>query len=245
LGPAVFGWTAGALVLLGGLLVNGCRISKLLSSSNTAPRGGGVIVVVPSLVRDSAIAGSKDQRVTDVVVSNGGSWSATTADNWIKVSPASGGARATMRLALNPEDLSPGLHQGEVTLQERQDDAVRATVSVKFLIQQPILAVKPGKFDYRARTGSSVFRDTISITNEGDGPLVWTATTERHSGWLVFETDTTGTAPGALAIKATNQGLSFFGTYKETIIISSPGAKNSPREVEVTIRRKHDDSPTP
>lgn len=247
MGPVAIAFTAGTLVLLSGLLVNGCRISKLLSSSNTAPAngGGGVIVVVPSLVRDSAIAGTKDPRVTNLAVTNGGSWSATADDDWMHVTPTNGGARATVRLSLDPQDLPPGLHEGTITLQERHDEATRATVSVRFRIQQPILAVKPGKFDYRARTSSSVFRDTIAITNDGDGPLVWTATTERHSGWLVFESDTTGTAPSALAIKATNQGLSFFGTYKETIVISSVGAKNSPQTIEVTIRRRHGDSPTP
>jgi hypothetical protein len=254
MGPVVIAFTAGTLVLLSGLLINGCRISKLLSNSNTAPgsggSGGGVIVVVPSLVRDSAIVGAREPRVTNLAVTNGGSWSAIADEDWMDVTPTNGGPRATVRLSLDPRDLSAGVHEGQVTLQEQHDEEARATVSVRFLIQQPVLAVKPRKFDYSARSSSSVFRDTIAITNDGDGPLVWTATTERHSGWLVFESDTTGTAPSALAIKATNEGLSFFGTHKETIVISSPGAKNSPQEIEVTIRRRHgggndDDSPTP
>ena len=247
MGPVAIALAAGALVAFSGVAVNGCRISKLLSSSNTAPGsgsgggggGGGVIIVVPSLVRDSAIAGTNNMRVTDVAVSNGGSWGARTDDPWIHLSPASGGSRATLRLSLDPKDLSPGLHQGGVTLQEDHNEDTHATVLVSFLIQQPILATDPNDFNFRPSSNNSVFRDTIYVTNEGTGPLVWSVTTEHHAGWLTFESDTSGTAPSVIAIKATNAGLSYFGTYRETIIVSSPDAKGSPKKIEVTMRRKH------
>lgn len=253
-GPVVIALAAGSAVLLSGLLVNGCRISTLLSSPNSAAGAEeGIIIVVPSVVRDSAIAGTDSLRVTNLAVTNGGGWAATTGDDWIRVSPSSGGARATVRLSLDPKHLEPGMHRGSVSLQERENEDARATVSVNFLIQQPILKIDRDKFEYRARSGSSVFRDTISITNEGTGPLVWTATLDRNAGWLTFDNDPSGTAPSALAIRATNAGLSYFGTFRETIIISSPGAKNSPQRIEVSIRRRRggddddddDDSPTP
>ncbi|MGH7520127.1 MAG: BACON domain-containing protein [Gemmatimonadales bacterium] len=242
MGPLVISLAAGVIVLVGGLLVNGCRISKLLGSpGGAADGGGGIIVVVPSLVRDSAIAGTSTMRVTNLAVSNGGTWTATTDDSWIHVTPTSGGSRANVRMSLDPKDLPPGLHHGAVTVQERETDGARATVAVNFLIQQPILKVSPGGFDFRARTSSSVFRDTIYVSNDGDGTLVWTATTEKHSGWFRFESDTAGTAPGFIALRASNEGLGFFGTYKETIIVASPGAKNSPKRIEVTLRRKRGD----
>jgi len=243
---------AAAVAVLAGVAVNGCQISKLLSAGNSAPGtlgggggGGGAIIVVPSLVRDSALAGGTAQRVNDVDVSNGGRWSATTDDPWIHLSPASGGSRATLKLSLDPKDLGPGTYQGAVTLQEQENADTRATVAVSFLIQQPILKVSPDKYDYRPRDNNTVFRDTIDVTNDGTGPLVWSVTTEHHVGWLTFETDTSGTAPSVIAIRVSNQGLSYFGTYHETIIVSSPGAKNSPKRIEVTMRRKHGDTETP
>jgi hypothetical protein len=242
-GPIVVALAAGAVVLLGGLLVNGCRISKLLSSPNSeAGSGGGIIIVTPSLVRDSAIVGSSTMRVTNLAVTNGGRWSAITEDPWIRVTPASGGSRATVKLSLDPKDLAPGMHRSTVTLQEHEDEDTRATVAVSFLIQQPILAIDADEFNYRPRSSDEVFRDTVHVTNEGTGPLVWSVTTEHRSGWLTFESDTTGTAPSAIAIRASNRGLSYFGTYRETIIISSPGAKGSPKRIEVTMRRKRGDS---
>ena len=243
---------AAAVAVLTGVAVNGCQISKLLSAGNSAPGtlgggggGDGAIIVVPSLVRDSAIAGVTTPRVNNVDVSNGGHWSATTDDPWIHLSPASGGSRATLKLSLDPKDLGPGTYQGAVTLQEQENADTRATVAVSFLIQQPVLAVDPKDFNFRPRNDNTVFHDTLVVTNEGTGPLVWTVTTEHHVGWLTFETDTSGTAPSVIAIRVSNQGLSYFGTYHETIIVSSPGAKNSPKRIAVTMRRRHGDTETP
>lgn len=247
-GPAAISLAAAVVVLAAGLAVNGCQISKLLSSGNTeagSPPGGGVIIVVPALIRDSAIAGASTQRVNNVDVSNGGRWGAATDAPWILLSPASGGSRATLKLSLDPKDLEPGMHEGAVTLQEEEDADARAIISVSFLIQQPVLAVDPKDFSFRPRNSNTVFRDTITVTNQGTGPLVWSVTTEHHANWLTFENDTSGTAPSAIAIRASNEGLSYFGTYHETIIVSSPGAKNSPKRIEVTMRRRHGDTETP
>jgi hypothetical protein len=227
---------AGVVVVLGGLLVNGCRINQLLSRSGSEG-GSGIIIVTPSVVRDSAIAGTNSMRVTHLAVSNGGTWSATTGHDWIHVNPASGGSRATVRLSLDPKDLAPGQHDGVVMVQESETDGARATVSVSFLIQQPVLEVKPSELRFEARTNNSVFFDTLEVTNEGTGPLSWTATTEHHSGWLTL-TDTSGTGPGRIAVRASNEGLSYFGTFKETIIVDAPGAKDSPQRIEVTLRRR-------
>jgi hypothetical protein len=231
---------AGVIVLLGGLVVNGCRISKLLSRSSTEGGGGGLIVVVPSVVRDSAIAGTNSMRITNLAVSNGGTWSASADDDWMHLTPASGGSRATVRLSLDPKDLERGWHRGVVTVQEHESEAVSTTVEVNFLIQQPILNIKPGDLNFEARNDHSVFNETLQITNDGDGPLVWTATTEHHAGWLTLG-DTAGTGPAPLTVRASNEGLSYFGTYKETIIVDSPGAKNSPQRIEVTLRRRRHD----
>lgn len=238
-GPIVISLAAGIVVMLGGLVVNGCRINRLLGRSGSEG-GSGIIIVTPSVVRDSALAGENSMRETNLVVSNGGTWSATTGDDWIHLRPATGGSRATVRLLLDPRDLSPGLHDGGIRVQENETDGASATVSVSFLIQQPVLEVKPNELRFEARNNSSVFFDTLEVTNEGTGPLIWTATTEHHSGWLTI-TNTSGTGPGKIAVRASNEGLSYFGTFKETIIVDAPGAKDSPQRIEVTLRRRRGD----
>ena len=243
-GPIVISLAAGAIVLLSGLLVNGCQISRLLSRS-TGDAGGGSIVVDPSEVVDSALAGETTARVTNLAVSNGGAWFATAGSPWISVNPPRGGSRATVRLSLAPNTLTPGLHLGTVSLQQQDSTGPAATVAVRFRIQQPVLEVKPGSFSFTAGNSNSVFTDTLQVTNDGDGPLVWTATTEHNASWLTL-TNTAASGPGKIALRATNAGLPYFGTFKETIIVTAPGAKDSPQRVDVTLRRKrHDDAPVP
>ena len=150
-----------------------------------------------------------------------------------------------VRLSLDPQNLTPGLHLGTVTLQEHDSTGPTATVTVRFRIQQPVLKVAPGSLSFTAGSSNSVLYDTVRVTNDGDGPLVWTATTEHHVGWLTL-TNAAGAGPGKIAVRATNEGLSYFGTFKETIIVTAPGAKDSPQRIDVTLRRrKHDDGNNP
>jgi hypothetical protein len=232
-------------MLLAGLLVNACRLNRLLSSSTPdsaaggGGSGGGPLVVTPPAVRDSAIAGATTLRVTTLDISNHGGWTASTPDDWINFTPASGGAHTKLRLSLDPKDLDPGTHSGALTIAERASgDTV--TVPVSFHIQQPVLKVDPGSLSHTANSSDDVFYDTLKVTNEGDGPLTWTVTTAHHAGWLTLG-DTSGTAPGQIPVRITNAGLSYFGTFTETIVVTAPGAKNSPKNIQVTLRRKHHD----
>lgn len=231
-------------MLLGGLFVNGCRLSKLLSRS-TGESDTGPIVVNPALVVDSALAGETTPHEAKFAVTQGGAWLASTGSPWIHVTPTRGAARATVRLSLDPRGLTPGLHEGSVKVQEHDSTGPSTTVDVKFRIQQPILKVTPGSLNYTAQTSNAVFHDTLVVSNAGDGPLVWTATTQNHSSWIALA-DTAGRGAGKIAVEVSNAGLSYFGTFSETIVVTAPGAKNSPARIDVTLRRhRHGDGTTP
>lgn len=222
-------------MLLGGLFVNGCRLSKLLSRS-TGEGDTGPIVVNPAVVVDSALAGETTPHQAKFAVTQGSAWFATTGSAWIHMAPTRGSARATVQLSLDPRGLTPGLHEGSVKLQEHDSTGPSTAVDVKFRIQQPILKVDPGSLSYTAQTDNSVFHDTLAVSNAGDGPLVWTATTQNHSSWIALA-DTAGRGAGKIAVQVSNAGLSYFGTFTETIIVTAPGAKNSPARINVTLRR--------
>ena len=245
-GPVVISLAAGVAALLSGLLVNGCQLSKLLGRPSAGESRGAIIVVPPEVV-DSALAGTAEPRVANLAVTNSGTWFATTGSSWIHVSPTRGGARATLRLSLDPSQLTPGMHVGVVTLQEHDSAGPTASVTVNFRIQQPILSVKPASITHTPHSSSDVFLDTLEIQNTGDGPLVWSATTEHQARWLTL-TNASGNGDGKIAVRSTNAGLAYFGTYKETIIVTAPGAKDSPKRINVTMERRkhgHDDVPTP
>jgi Viral BACON domain len=245
LGPVVISLAAGGILLLAGLFVNGCRLNRLLSSStaDSLPSGGGgaaPLVVTPPAVRDSAIAGATAPRVTTLDVRNNGSWTASSGDDWIHVTPASGGAHASIRLSLDPKDLDAGMHSGSVTIAERATNGDTVTVPVSFRIQQPVLKVTPPSLSFTAHSSTDVFSDTLQVTNDGDGPLTWSVTTAHRSAWLTLG-DTAGTAPGVIPLRVSSSGLSYFGTFTETIVVTAPGAKNSPQQIQVTLRHHHHD----
>lgn len=231
------------IVLLTGLFVNGCRISRLLSGA-TAASEIGPIVVNPAQIVDSALSGETTPHEAKIAITQGGAWFATTSSAWLRATPTSGNARATVRLSLDPRGLSPGLHQGSVKLQEHDSTGPSATVNVKFRIQQPVLKVTPGSLSYTAQSSNDVFHDSLVVSNAGDGPLVWSATTANHSSWLVLS-DTAGRGPGKIVVEVSNAGLSYFGTFTETIIVTAPGAKSSPARIDVTLRRHRHGDATP
>jgi len=71
----------------------------------------------------------------------------------------------------------------------------------------------------------------LSITNSGQGTLVWNASVS--SSWLSVNPPT-GTAPSTTSINVTVAGLTE-GIYEDTIVIACPEADNSPRYVPVTL----------
>lgn len=236
-GPVVIGLAAGAIVLLAGLLINGCQISKLLTA---ATEENVPLAVNPTRVRDSALVGSSAPRVANLNVSNSGDWAATTGNDWIRMNPSSGGARGTVRLSLDPKDLTPGLHEGEVMVKQKSSDGDSVTVDVSFLILQPILSISATSLKYTAYDDHTVFHDTVKVTNKGNGPLVWTARIARSSDWISLGA-TAGDGPGDIPVRISSEGLMYFATYRDTIVVNAEGAKNSPARIAVQIRRRKDD----
>lgn len=157
------------------LWVSNCRLNRLLSRS---PADEGRLEVFPAQVQDSALAGSTTPRRVTVIISGAGAWRATNDNPWIHLDPTSGGARSLLTISLVPERLDPGFHEGVVTVTSSDASDPAAEIAVTFEIQQPILKVSPNDLYYNTRS-DRLFFDTLHITNEGTGPLVWTAAVER------------------------------------------------------------------
>jgi len=238
LGPVVISLAAGLVVLLAGLFVNGCRISKLLGRSSSEGGSNAPFAVSPLEVRDSALIGSTAARVTQLDVS-GGSWLASADNPWIHLSPTSGSGHGSVRVVLDPQTLTPGLHKGSVTVQQRDASGSSIAVAVSFFIQQPILNLSSDGFSYTARSSNAVFYDTVEVTNDGSGPLAWTAKVAHGASWVSLGA-MSGTAPGEIPLRVSNEGLTIFGTFRDTIVVEAPGAKNSPGKISLSLRRRHD-----
>lgn len=215
------------------LSVSQCRLDMLIKGG---PNARPVLSVAPTAVRDSARAGSDDVRQASVQITNAGegslSWSVTKDKGWIGVSPTQGGAPATINITLDAHGLAPGTYQGGVTVHAPGAEDSTTTVAVTLVVQRAGLVVSPGSVIFSTNVNSNaVFRDTLAISNTGNGLLVWTASKSRP--WITLGA-VAGTGSGSVPFTINSSGLAV-GTYTDDIVITAPGAEGSPARIPVTL----------
>lgn len=215
------------------LSVATCRVDMLLKpGTNSHP----VLSVTPDAVRDSARAGSDDVRRRDVTITNSGdgsfSWIASKDKGWLSVSPNNGSAPATMTVSMDAHGLAPGTYEGTVTVRASGAEDSVENVSVTFVVQRAGLIVLPGAIIHGTNVNSNEsFNDQLSISNSGNGVLVWTAS--KSKSWITLGA-VAGTGSGTVPVTINSTGLAK-GTYTDEIVITAPGAEGSPARVEVTL----------
>ena len=229
-------------MLLFGMLVNSCRINKLLTGPPSEDRPelpvgpDTPLQVEPATLRDSALIGTREHRLSLLEITNNGGWSAVGDSGWIRVSPPAGNGPRTLTIVLDPEGLRAGAHRGTVTVSAPDASGSPVTVPITFVIQQPVLGVKPSSLNHTTESSNGQFFDTLDVRNDGNGPLAWTAS--NRSAWLTLTT-VAGAGPGKLALRMSSAGLRV-ATYRDTIVVVAPGAAGSPLRIPVTLRRKRD-----
>jgi len=228
------------LCLLGALalasLSFACHLDMLLKSKNP-PRA--VLNISPPEVRDSARAGSGEERQTHVEITNSGEgslkWSATEHSPWLRIDPTAGEVRGTLSITMDPADLDPGVYETDVTVlatSTESADTQLTTLPVTFVIQRPGLNVSPATIDRSTTVNANeVFTETIRVSNSGTGQLSWTASDDKS--WISLGT-TSGTGNGPISVTINSTGLGG-GTYHGTITVTAPGAVGSPAHVAVTL----------
>ena len=223
---------ASAITLLV-LSVATCRMDMLLKPG---AKSHPVLSVNPNSVRDSARAGSDDVKESDVSITNAGdgnfSWVASKDKGWISLDPNNGESPATMTVSMDAHGLAPGTYEGNVTVRASgAEDSVKV-VAVTFVVQRAGLIVTPGAITHGTNVNSNEsFNDQLSISNSGNGVLVWTAS--KSKSWITLGA-VAGTGSGTVPVTINSTGLRT-GTYTDEIVISAPGAEGSPARVEVTL----------
>jgi hypothetical protein len=211
-----------------------CRIDMLLKPNGTPLP---VLTVTPAEVQDTARAQSGDEKTVDVAITNGGggsfTWSASDRSDWIRMNPREGEVPGTLTLTLDPENLGPGIYQGEVTVVAKSaTDSQTATIAVTFVVQRPGLNVTPTLIDRSTTLGSNqTFNETIQVSNNGTGQLSWTATKDRP--WLTLGA-TSGTGDASIPVTINSSSLAG-GTYTGEVVVTAPGATGSPARVSVVL----------
>src|SRR6266513_2239225 len=109
------------LCLLGALALASvsvaCHLDMLLKSKNP-PHA--VLSISPPEVRDSARAGSGDERQAHVEITNRGEgslkWSATEQSSWLRLDPTGGDVPGTLSIMMDPENLDPGVYESDLAV---------------------------------------------------------------------------------------------------------------------------------
>jgi pectate lyase len=96
------------------------------------------------------------------------------------------------------------------------------------------LQVSPTSLGFDATVGGlEPLPQQLTIVEQAGGRLDWTAALTNGGSWLAV-TPAGGTAPSSLTVTTDPRGLAQ-GIYQGTIVLTAPGATNSPQSIQVTL----------
>ncbi len=196
------------------------------------------IVLNPATLSFSATRLGPNPANQTIALTNGGdgdlSWTASSNQSWLTVSPASGTGNATLTASVNTTGLTAGTHTATITVTDAGATNSPQTVSVALTLApaQRSIVLSPTSLSFSAtRLGPNPSNQSISLTNGGDDTLSWAASSNQP--WLLVS-PTSGTGNGTLTASVDVTGLAA-GTYNATITVADAGASNSPQTVPVTL----------
>jgi len=183
-------------------------------------------------------------------------WTATPATTrggaWLRVSPGQGllpglvpFEAANLAITVAPAGLPEGAYYGTVTIRAQGDplsapaDNSPQNIEVALTVgggsAAPGIGVSPSTLVFEAVTGGGRAGPVnVQITNTGAGTLNWTAAAETTSGgnWLAL----TAVSGSLLSVSAPAGTPPPAGVYSGRVVITAPGAANSPLSIPVTLR---------
>jgi len=229
---------------------SGCIITNISpdGASMTFVVGAGVPSGSPSIVLsrseiDSfcALGGTAASQTFTVCNGQGGTLSYTISDDqsWLSCSPATGTATNeidTIVVTFATSGLAAGTYSATITISDPAASPASATITVSLTVSaQPVMSVSSTNISANGLAGMAGPQVPFTINNTGGGAMTYSLS--KTQSWLTLSS-TNGTVVGEtdtiyVSFNATALG---FGTYHDTITITSPNASNSPRVIPVTLR---------
>ncbi len=99
----------------------------------------------------------------------------------------------------------------------------------------PAIVLNPVNLTFRTTEKVNPASKMITLSNGGEGTLDWTAIADPGVPAWLSVTPGNGTGNGTLTVEVDSTGL-FPGTYTKSITVTSPGASNTPRVVDVVLK---------
>jgi FtsP/CotA-like multicopper oxidase with cupredoxin domain len=135
--------------------------------SNTAATSGPIIKLGATSLTYALIVGSVSTPAQTVVVSNAGggtlSWTASTAQTWLSVTPASGTGQGLLTIGILPGGLTPGTYNGTISVAAAGASNTPQAISVKLTVAAAGLSAAPfGSFD--TPLNNATVQNSIPVT---------------------------------------------------------------------------------
>ncbi len=165
--------------------------------------------------------------------------SVSQGTSWLSVSPATGATPSNLQVSVNPAGLPEGVYFGTILVSSNPAGTAGNSplvVPVVFSVGGTTsLVITPGPLSFtQIQGGAAPPAQTLNVSSSG-AILSFTAAASIFGGgtWLSVA-PTTGITPGQIQVSVNGSALSF-GTYTGSILISAPGASNTPQVVPITL----------
>ena len=155
---------------------------------------------------------------------------ASSAGNWLYVSPASGVTSAVVSVFVNPDGLASGTYTGTVTVTASGSTNGSQTVPVTLTVNgAALVAISPASlsFSYQ-QSGSAPASQSLSVT--AGAVTAIGASASSVGNWLAVSPSSSAT-PSTLSVSISPAGLAA-GTYSGSVALTSAGGV---RNVPVTL----------
>jgi hypothetical protein len=214
-------------------LLNGIQIGDAALNPIVPPS----MSVSSNAMTFSATSGGANPAAQTATVTNAGSgflsYTATSNQNWLTVSPSSGSAPATLSVQAATGALAQGTYTGVVTLAAA--GGASKTIAVTFNVGAPppsVLTLSGSSLSFTGTAGgSNPTAQSVTVSNTGAGTMNWTASS--NQSWLTVS-PASGSNSGTLSIGANLSGLTA-STYTGTITVTAAGATGSPKTISVSL----------
>jgi hypothetical protein len=207
-------------------ILNAIQVSSNSSGQVTPPS----LALGGTTANFSGTAGGSNPAAQSVTVSNGGggtlSWTASSNQSWLAVSPASGTAPGSISLRPNLSGMAAGSYTATVTVSASGGASAPQNIAVNLTVAAapPVLTVSSASMSFAGTAGgSNPATQTASVSNSGGGTLSWIASSSQS--WLSVS-PASGSNSGTLTIGASLAGLPA-GTYTGAVAVSGAGSSKT------------------
>ncbi len=180
---------------------------------------------------------------------NASASTASSAGNWLQVSPPTGTSPTTVFAVLNPAvvpTLMPGTYNGTVIITPTSG-ATNApiTIAVSLTVSAaPVITVTPMSLNFAVQINGSnnVLQQNITLNNPGSQPVAYglssrVAPNPAGTNWITLTPSfgsipATGSTTASIGVNTTNLPA---GSYSGTVTVSTPGGSPTSQTVNVNL----------